>query len=308
LFVSGKARCVVVPVVAAFAALVAAAPAWAHPRSATVAIDYRVTLHSVPGVEASILDGDRSLRVRAHGRLVVLGDLNEPMLRFDHGVFVNLSSPTAQADKIVVKPSHGWRQVASGMSYAWHEHRLAPPPFHAGHYGVVAQWSVPLVADGRHATLGGSFVRVPRPHWWLWLAIPFAIAAAGVAWLVRARRGGTWTAIGAFLASAVAAVVCQTALLLRDSPSGRLSWIGLGIGIAVAVAAVALVVFAHGITRVYTAGGLGAGVAAWTLSWWGVFFHGAVIAALPGVAVRLCCALALAGGLVAVAGSLTVHE
>jgi hypothetical protein len=44
------------------------------------------------------------------------------------------------------------------------------------------------------------------------------------------------------------------------------------------------------------------------LSWWGVFFHGAVIAALPGDVVRVFCALALAAGLVAVAGSLTVHE
>ena len=305
---SGRSRCVVVPVVAALAALVAAAPAWAHPRTATVAIDYRVTLHTVPGIDASILDGDRSLRMRAHGRVVVLGDLNEPMLRFDHGVFVNLSSPTAQADRIVKKPSHGWRRVARGSTYAWHEHRLSPPPFQSGRYGVVAQWSVPVVVDGRHGSVGGSFVRVARPRWWLWLAIPVAIVAAAAAWLVRGRRGGAWTAIVAFLAAAAAAVVCQTALLLRDSPTGRLSWIGLGVGIAVAVAACGLVVAARGITRIYTAGGLGAGIAAWTLSWWGVFFHGAVIAALPGDVVRACCALALAGGLVAVAGSLTVHE
>jgi hypothetical protein len=290
------------------AALVAAAPAWAHPRSATVAIDYRVTLHSVPGIDASVLDGDRSLRMRAHGRVVVLGDLNEPMLRFDHGVFVNLSSPTAQADRIVKQPAKGWRQVASGSTYTWHEHRLSPPPFRKGPYGAVAQWSVPVVVDGAHGAVGGSFVRVARPHWWLWLAIPLVLVAGGVAWLVRGRRGAAWTAIGAFLAAAAAAVVCQTALLLRDSPTGRLSWVGLGIGIAVAIAACALVVAARGITRIYTAGGLGAGIAAWTLSWWGVFFHGAVIAALPGDAVRACCAVALAGGLVAVAGSLTVHE
>jgi hypothetical protein len=114
-------------------------------------------------------------------------------------------------------------------------------------------------------------------------------------------------ATGAFFVAAAAAVVCQTALLLRDSPTGRLSWIGLGVGIAVAVGAIALVLLGRGITRAYTAGGLGAGIAAWTLSWFGVFFHGAVIAALPGDAVRALCAIALTGGLVAVAGSLAVQ-
>lgn len=305
---SGRSRCVVVPVVALLAALVAAAPAWAHPRSATVAIDYRVTLRSVPGVEAAVLDGDRSLRLRAHAPLVVLGDLNEPMLRFDRGVFVNLSSPTAQADRLVTKPSTGWRQLAGGMSYAWHEHRLSPPPWQSGRYGTIARWSVPLLIAGRRRTLGGTFVRVARPRWWLWLAVPLAAVGAAVLWLTFRPKRGAVAAITAFFVAAAAAVVAQTALLLRDSPSGRLSWIGLGVGIAVAVAAVGVVLFGRGVTRAYTAGGLGAGVAAWTLSWVGVFFHGAVIAALPGNVVRVCCAVALAFGLIAVAGSLTVHE
>lgn len=305
---SGRSRCVVAPVVVALAALVGAAPAWAHPRSATVAIDYRLTIRSVPGVEASILDGDRSLRLRTHGHVTVLGDLNEPMLRIGDGVYVNLASPTAQADRLVTTPSHGWRKLARGSSFAWHEHRLSPPPYVSGRYGPVAFWSVPVIVDGSRGAIGGAFVRVARPQWWLWLGVPLALAVAAGAMLVRRRRGGAVAAIAAFLAAAAAAVVCQTALLLRDSPSGRLSWFGLGVGIAVAAAAVGLVVAGRGITRVYTAGGLGAGVAAWTLSWWGVFFHGAVIAALPGDVVRACCALALAAGLVAVAGSLTVHE
>lgn len=305
---SGRSRCVVVPVVGAFVALVAAAPAWAHPRSATVAIDYRVTVRSVPGAEAAVLDGDRSLRVRTHGRVIVLGDLNEPMLRIGDGVFVNLASPTAQADRLVTRPSHGWRRLAGGSSFAWHEHRLSPPPWIGGRYGPVASWSVPLLVDGRHTAIGGTFVRVPRPNWWLWLAVPLFAAVAIGAWLARGQKNGPAMALAAFVVAAAAAVACQMALLLRDSPSGRLSWIGLGVGIAVAVAAVGFVLVARGITRIYTAGGLGAGIAAWTLSWFGVFFHGAVIAALPADAVRACCAVALAGGLVAVAGSLAVHE
>lgn len=305
---SARSRCVVAPVVVVLVALAAAAPAWAHPRSATVAIDYRVTLRQVPDADASVLDGDRSLRLRAHAPLVVLGDLSEPMLRFDGGVFVNLSSPTAQADRLVKRPSSGWRQLAKGMAYTWHEHRLSPPPWQSGPYGTVARWSVPLLVGSRRESLGGEFVRVARPPWWLWLGGPLVLVGAAVAWLtLRPKRGGV-TAIAGFFVAAAAAVVAQTALLLRDSPTGRLSWIGLALGIAVAVAAVALVLFGRGIGRAYTAGGLGAGVAAWTLSWIGVFFHGAVIAALPGDVVRLCCAAALTCGLVAVAGSLTVHE
>jgi hypothetical protein len=230
------------------------------------------------------------------------------MLRIGDGVYVNLSSPTAQADRLVKQPGHGWKRLAGGSSYTWHEHRLAPPPYESGRYGVVAQWSVPVVVDGRRAAIGGAFMRVARPRWWLWLAAVLLVVAAAVAWLSRGRRGGGVVAIGAFLVSAAAAVVCQTALLLRDSPTGRLSWIGLGVGIAIAAGAVAFVLLGRGITRIYTAGGLGAGIAAWTLSWFGVFFHGAVIAALPGTVVRACCAAAVAGGLTAVAGSLTVHE
>ncbi|HEV2592358.1 MAG TPA: hypothetical protein VGU02_10745 [Gaiellaceae bacterium] len=296
------------PVVAAFAALVAAAPAWAHPRAATVAIDYRVTVRSVPGVDATVLDGDRSLRLRTNGHLTVLGDLREPMLRIGDGVFVNLSSPTAQADRLVKQPSHGWKRLASGSSFTWHEHRLSPPPFESGRYGVVARWSVPVVVDGRHGAVGGAFVRVARPHWWLWLGAALLVAVAGGAWLSRGRARGGAVAIAAFALAAAAAIACQVALLLRDSPSGRLSWFGLAAGIALAIGAIALVVLGRGITRIYTAGGIGAGIAAWALSWFGVFFHGAVIAALPGALVRALCATAVACGLVAVAGSLTVHE
>ena len=167
---------------------------------------------------------------------------------------------------------------------------------------------MPVVVDGRHGAIGGAFVRVARPRWWLWLGVPLLLAGAGAAWLSRGRARGGAVAIAAFALAAAAAIVCQVALLLRDSPTGRLSWIGLGAGIALAIGAVALVVLGRGITRIYTAGGLGAGIAAWTLSWFGVFFHGAVIAALPGAIVRACCATAVACGLVAVAGSLTVHE
>jgi hypothetical protein len=171
-------------------------------------------------------------------------------------------------------------------------------------YGRVAQWSVPVVVDGRRRILGGTFVRLPRPRWWLWLGATLAAAIAGGVLVRRLRTAAT---VAAGCAAGAAAIVCEVAFALRDSPSGRLSWIGLGVGIGVAVAAAAFIAFSRGPARAYAAGGIGAGIAAVTLSWLGVFFHGAVIAAVPAQTARLACAVALAGGLVAAAGALAVR-
>jgi hypothetical protein len=298
-----------VPIAVALAALAAAAPACAHGRNPTVALDYRVTLAPVPqGIRVAILDGDRGLKLSLAGArsATVLGDLREPMLRFgDGGVFVNRSSPTAQANRIVRTPGHGWHRVGSGDSYAWHEHRLAPPPFAHGPYGPVASWAVPVVVDGRPESLGGRFVRVVRPRWWLWLAGVLVAVLAGVA---LARRYGKVVALVGVAVAASAAVACQTAFVLRDSPNGRLSWVGIVVAAVILAGGAALLGFSRGIARTYAAGGIGAGIAALTLPWIGVFFHGAVIAALPAKAIRFGCAAAIVCGLVALAGSLEVHE
>ena len=60
--------------------------------------------------------------------VVVLGDLREPMLRIDRtGAWANRASVTAAAEKLV-QPGPGWKRVG-GSSFAWHDHRLAPPPY-----------------------------------------------------------------------------------------------------------------------------------------------------------------------------------
>jgi hypothetical protein len=292
--------------VAAVAALVAAAPAWAHGRHATVALDYRLTLAAKPaGVRVAILDGDRSLRLGLGSarQAIVYGDLGEPMLRFRDGVWVNLASPTAQANRLVTTPGKGWRRLSSASTFVWHEHRLAPPPYVQGVYGPVAQWAVPVAVDGRRGRIAGAFLRVRRPQWWLWF-VGLVVAVATAVMLVRRKpRAATAVAVSAVAVAGVAAVVCQTAFVLRDSPTGRLSWIGIGIGLAVAAACLAFVAIGRGVERAYAAAAVGAGVAALTLSWLGVFFHGAIVAALPGNAIRLGCALALGGGLVALTGA-----
>jgi hypothetical protein len=308
-----RARLCAVPIAVVLAALVAAAPAWAHGRNPTVALDYRVTLRSVPpGIHVAILDGDRGLKLSLEGArtATVLGDLREAMLRFgSDGVFVNRRSPTAQADRIIRQPAPGWHRVAAGDVYTWHEHRLAPPPFASGPYGPVASWSVPVVVDGRRGTLGGRFVRVERPRWWLWLgATVLAVAVAVLACRTIASRVGLAVALASVTVAGIAAAVCQTAFALRDSTTGRLSPVGFVVFAMVAVGGIALIAFNKGYGRAYVAGGIGAGIAALTLPWVGVFFHGLVISALPATVVRVTCALAFGAGLVALAASLTVRE
>jgi hypothetical protein len=269
-----------------------------------------VTTPAASGVRAAILDGDRSLRLTlVSGRsLVVDGDLGEPMLWFhDDAIWVNESSPTAQADRLVGHARRGWRLVAGGRAFTWYEHRLSPAPYESGSYGAVARWSMPVSLDGRRFPIGGAFRRVPRPRWWLWLG--GTLAAAGVAtWLLRGRHSGPRPTLAAAIVAAAAAICCQTAFVLRESPSGRLPWVAIGIGLAIAHAGAALLAFSRGVARVYLAGGIGAGIAALTLPWLGVFFHGAVVAALRATALRFGCTLALGGVLVALAASLAVRE
>jgi hypothetical protein len=292
------------------AALALPAIASAHPRTATVAIDYRLTLEQAPtGVEAAVLDGDRALRLRVTPghTLVVLGDLGEPMLRFANGVWVNEHSPTAQANRLIGNAGTGWRRLAGGSTFAWHEHRLSPPPYDASRLGPVARWSVPLLLDGRHAAVGGAFVRVARPHTWLWLGGAALLVAAALS-LVRFRpRSAVMVTVAAGTGAGVAALVAQTAFALRDSPGGHASWLSLGISVAVGAVAAWLVVAGRGARRAYVAGAIGAGVAALTLSWFAVFLHGAIVAALPALPVRVACTIALGGGVLALVGALSIR-
>lgn len=289
-------------------ALALPATASAHSRQTTVALDYRLTLDRTPaGVHVSILDGDRALRLDAHGTVVVLGDLGEPMLRFADGVWVNESSPTAQANRLIGVAKRGWRKLSGGSSLAWHEHRLAPPPYDAGGPGVAARWSIPVVVNGRRGVIGGTFVRMRRPHWWLWLGgAALAVGAVGLALRIRPLAGPVVTTV-AGVSAGLAALAAQTAFALRDSPRGTTGWASIAIAGVVAVVAGVLVAAGRGARRAYVAGAIGAGVAALTLSWLGVFLHGEVISALPALPVRLLCIVALGGGVIALVGSLAVR-
>jgi len=290
--------------------LAAPASASAHAAGPTVALDYRLDLQAPPpGVDVSVLDGDRDLRVRVdRGTLVVRGDLGEPMLRIGTGgAWANRASVTAVAEKLATD-GHGWVRLASGPSLTWHEHRLSPPPYDGGAPGVVARFRIPAALDGRTVALTGSFVRVSRPTAWPWLvaALLLGVLLGGALRLRPRLRVPGAVALGS--AAGAAGLVAFVAFSAADAPTGGVAWgrvavvTAFGAGLAVALVRV------RGVRRAHLAGIVGAAAAALDLGSLGVFRHGVVVSALPAVPTRALCALAIVAGVLALGASLSVHE
>ena len=288
-------------VVMAVLALLVPANAAAHGRGPTVALDDRLIVAATPpGLHARVLDGDRSLQLTVDGdrTVVVRGYLGEPMIRFANGsVSANRSSPTATADR-VVPVGDGWSRVAAGRTFAWHDHRLAPPPDPTGR---LQRWSVPLTVDGRAAVIAGTFTHVPPPDLLPWLLG----AAAGLgALLVAARRRaaarGT-LALALAAAAGACALVAIGAFAVRDAPTGGVQWFQLGSGAVVGVVAAVVLARTRGQRRANAAGVIGALAAAAMLGSLSIFRHGVVISALPAGLARLACAAAVVAGLGAAA-------
>ena len=277
------------------------AQASAHGRAPTVALDYRLHVStSAPGIRVRVLDGDRSLQLSLDGagRVVVMGLIDDPVLRIGpDGVWGNAASPTALADRIVSKQGRGWVHVDGGRTFAWHDHRLAPPP--ASKPGLAGRFTIPILVDTRRTAIVGSFWRVPRPAIWPWLAGAAVLAglASGLAALRRGWRSYLTVALGTL--AGVGALLAVTTFAARDAPNGRVAWLQIGGGIAVAAALASLLVVLHGRRRVHAAGIIGGIAAAASLGSLPVFWHGVVISALPATTARLACGLALVGGAIA---------
>src|SRR5438477_4097409 len=140
--------------VTAFVALAAPAPAGAHIRPGSAAVDYRVRVFPTHlPLTAHVYLGDRALRlsVRPGHSVTVLGYGGEPFLRIDAGVTV-LRSPTAAA--LGLDPRH-----TSGRSFLWHDARVRGLPAGIDR----GRWTIPLLVDGRRARLAGELLRVDAP-------------------------------------------------------------------------------------------------------------------------------------------------
>jgi hypothetical protein len=293
----------------AFALAVFAFPqaAQAHGRSAVIALDYEArpaqSGQIAPGVEAKVVDGDRSLELRvAPGRTVVVrGYGGEPFLRFSsRGVEANLGSPTAVADRLVpeqavttVAGAPRWQLVTGRHRLTWHDHRLGPRAGVGAGTGVVGKWAIPLVVDGRPVAVRGALLRSARPALWFWLAILSVAlaAAAAVAWRggLRARHASVYlaTAISSVLLLAVSA-----GFAAGSARSGFTRWADLALPAGIALAAAAVFVLRP--RQRYVACGLVAGFAlAAALEDVGVFWHGFVVSTQPAPMVRAGVSIAL---------------
>jgi hypothetical protein len=236
----------------------------------------------------------------------VLGLLGEPLLRFDaSGVWVNRASPTAAADKLTTHGS-GWAKVTGGRVFAWHDHRLAPPP--GMRPGSRAAWALPVVLDGRRTALRGEFVRVRRPTswpWWLGAVVTLGVVSA-VAW----RRPGIRSRLGVVLAGvgAAAALAATAGFVAGDPLSSGSQWFELGCTAVLALGALGLLRARSHETRVFGAAVVGLVAAVFVLPSLNVFWHGVVISALPASAVRAAIIVAAVAGLAGSALGLWANE
>jgi len=308
--------CAVIAAIAIAAALPGVASAHVG-RTLPVATDFTARILAVtPGLHAVVVDGDQSLwlRVPAASTATVPGTLGEPLLRFDPGgVWLNLRSPTAQADGIdrfALRPAASptapplWHRVTSGHAYRWHEHRLhllEPLAHGRDTAGALGPWAVPVVVDGRRGGVRGVLDYTPPGAGWAWLggAIALAVAAA-----VAATR---WPQ--ALTGLAIAATALAWALRIGRELYGRPSVGAVGYG-GVALTCAIGAALLYGLTRRdtsvrrFTAFLVGFCALYEGLTMLPLLTHSIALSALPTRAARVLEVFLLAGGIGTLVGSI----
>jgi len=202
---------------------VSAAPASAHGLGGLEPTNYESVLRSVSphvdGLHVRVTDLGTRIELTNDGPhdVVVLGYSGEPYLRVGpDGVFENVRSPatylnrsttisqsntppkSANADAAPV-----WRQVSSGTTASWHDHRThlmatedppevrrAPDERH-----VVDNWRLPLRVGSERVVARGQLVYVPPPSPWPWVAGAVVLAAL----VVVVSRTRVWRSLFAFV-------------------------------------------------------------------------------------------------------------
>jgi hypothetical protein len=292
----------------------APAVAGAHLNSGTLSTDFEAHVGSVrpavQGVGARVLGGDQRLELRvAPSRVViVLGLLGEPFLRFSRtGVEANLASPTASSARIiktseaVASPEPRWHRVSRGHVFAWHEGRLRPVSAvrdPSTRPSAVATWSIPLLVDGRRASLVGTEWYAAAPPLWPWLVAGTLLISLGVlaARVLPSRRRRLIAKV--LLPLSVAACLASWfASLLADRVTVLMVVFAIGFAGATALLLYVAVAAARGEAQLGGMALIGGFATAFALPQVGVFGHGFVLSALPAFAARLAVATAVVGGI-----------
>lgn len=293
----------------AAAAAIRPPPAGAHVGSGLISTSYEARIEAmhppVPGVTATVLDGDLKLRIDADPPHVVtvLGVIHEPFIRIGPGgVFVSSGSPTAESAGLVTQQqmrAARWIRVSGGHSFAWHENRLRPVPSVSGADRRVAARSSRCWSTATRSRSGGRSGTPPSRHGCCG-ALP-AVAALVVAAIVLATRRERLIWMVAAIGLMVALVTWMAGWIgvLLDQ---RLSAWPLVISVlyaisVVLVAAAAVTAPRRASERLLAMGVVGFLVATFTLPALGVFQRGFVPSALPSTAARACVTLALGCGL-----------
>jgi len=296
--------------------LVVAAPAGAHLRSGTVAVDYRASVldPQTDAYAAQIFQSDRALsvEVKRNHTVVLVGYLGEPVFRLDAtGLWVNASSPTAAVLRLVKSRTHVassapvWVLQRGKHSVIWADSRSQglPPGVSRG------TWVVPLLVDGRRSRLDGELWRFPAPPLWLWLGILAVTLLAGVMPIALWRRdlaGPASIWFGVVAACACGVVVIAFVLDAYASPGTWIEAVD-----AIAFMAVGVWALLRGPQHWHFAAAIGLGLVALAVGLLegAVFLHPVVLAVLPGSAVRFADIIAVGAGLVAaVLGGLVYAE
>jgi hypothetical protein len=295
--------------------LAAPAAASAHLRAGTLSTDFEARVGglrpAVPGVGARVLGGDQRLELRvAPGRVVVvLGLLGEPFLRFSAtGVEANLASPTASSTRVVkagdtvVSRQPSWRRVGRGHAFAWHEGRLRPMAAvrdPSTRPRAVATWSIPLLVDGRSASLVGSEWYAAAPPVWPWLlAGTLLIALAILGARVLSAHTGRLVASVLLPLSVAGCLAAWLGSFLADRVTILMVLFAVGFAGATALLLFVAAAAASGEARLGAMALIGGFTATFALPQVVVFSHGFVLSALPALAARLAVATALVGGIV----------
>jgi hypothetical protein len=262
-----------------------------------------------PELVARVLGGDQrlELRVPTGSVVVVLGIEHEPFLRFSPaGVEVNLASPTAASARVitsadaVVATAVRWRRVHAGQVFVWHESRLRPMASvsdSSAQRRRVAGWSIPLIVDGRRASVEGGQWHAARPSSWPWLAAgALGLAMAGVAARRLSRQALRRIAVPLSMVAVGTLFAGWTGILFVDGATSIGVLLALAAFVATALGLAVLLSAATGTARLGAAALIGVLSVTFALPELSVFMHGYVLSALPATLARLAAEAALVSG------------